>query len=539
MVESRVFIIGLDGGSWDIIKPLAEKGVLPNLEGLMRESAWGTLESTVPPVTCPAWFTFSTGMRPSHLGIYGFRGMPHGSNQLRYHSYKDLDYPETWDLLTDAGYTCGIINDPLVYPRRDNLAYIVPGFITPQEDLRTHPAGLMQDLDRVCGEYEIDQFGSYLIDDQTLQDGCARVVGKRVKAMSYLMRECPTDFFLGIFTSTDRIAHRFLNRALLGDEGQKERGWEAIEAVYSRVDDGIGRLLSMVGEEDYLLLVSDHGFAARPWNVYINQILVDEDLLKIKVRGTMEKIGLTQRNVGSFLNRLGLVEKVYRITPEKFRTMVPAGESIYGEYFIHELERKGRLDWSRTRALCLGNGIYLNSEDRPHGSMSRREAEAVKKRIRQSLESLKDPDGGDKGIEVHEPREIYGEDVLVDPPDLVLVGRGDWEVMGTINKSGSIFSSNQRAGHAMEGIFLLRHPWAVKGELPGHLGIEDIAPLVLHILDVPIPDSFDGGVDLGIFEADAPVAREERRVKVGRDATALEKERIKRGIASLKEKGIL
>ncbi len=43
---TRTLIIGLDGATWDVIKPLAEEGRLPTLKKLMEEGVWGDLEST-------------------------------------------------------------------------------------------------------------------------------------------------------------------------------------------------------------------------------------------------------------------------------------------------------------------------------------------------------------------------------------------------------------------------------------------------------------------------------------------------------------
>jgi predicted AlkP superfamily phosphohydrolase/phosphomutase len=535
MDEGRVFIIGLDGGSWNIIDPLMEEGVLPNLQRLLQEGAWGVLHSTLPPVTCPAWMTFSTSMKPSSLGIYEFRGMPEGSNRLSYHTYKELRYPEFWDLLMRDGRTCGIINDPLVYPLKEHEGYIVPGFITPQEEFKSYPESLLGELDEVTEEYELDQQGGFIIDDQTLLDGCSRVVGKRVLAMSYLLDRYPTDLFLGVFTSTDRAAHRFMNRAFLGEGEDSEQGWKALARIYGMVDEGIGRLLEMMHEDDFLILMSDHGFAARPWNLHVNQFLAEEGFLRVEVRGTLDRLGLTQRNLGKMLLKVGLIEKVFRLTPARLRNLIPAGESIYGEFFIHELMERGKLDWSKTRAICIGSGIYINTDDRPHGIVPSGEVGKIKQAIQEGLEGLRDPDGGGKGVRALEPEEVYGTGKLVSPPHLLLLGEGDWELLPTLPKSGEIFTRNQRAGHSIDGIFMLRHPWVKRGRMAEPMGIEDLAPMILHVFGVPAPAEMEGRVRLDAFLPDSPLGKEPSRSTAEPDTTSMEKERIKRRIARLKK----
>ncbi len=68
----RVFIIGLDGGTFDLIRPFAEQGQLPTLKKLMDEGAWAPLESTGPPVTASAWTSFMTGKNPGAHGLFDF-----------------------------------------------------------------------------------------------------------------------------------------------------------------------------------------------------------------------------------------------------------------------------------------------------------------------------------------------------------------------------------------------------------------------------------------------------------------------------------
>jgi len=50
----RVVVVGLDGATLDVIRPLIEVGRLPTLARLMREGAHGELTTTIPPVTAPA-----------------------------------------------------------------------------------------------------------------------------------------------------------------------------------------------------------------------------------------------------------------------------------------------------------------------------------------------------------------------------------------------------------------------------------------------------------------------------------------------------
>jgi len=61
---SRVFVFGIDGafpeyifGEW--------KDELPNIKRLMENGAYAVLNSTIPPLSGPAWITITTGKPPA------------------------------------------------------------------------------------------------------------------------------------------------------------------------------------------------------------------------------------------------------------------------------------------------------------------------------------------------------------------------------------------------------------------------------------------------------------------------------------------
>src|SRR4030043_1953109 len=68
--KSRVLIIGIDGGTFDIMQPMVERGELPAIASIMRNGVWGNLTSTIPSVTSPAWLSCFSGINPGKLGIF-------------------------------------------------------------------------------------------------------------------------------------------------------------------------------------------------------------------------------------------------------------------------------------------------------------------------------------------------------------------------------------------------------------------------------------------------------------------------------------
>ena len=65
--REEIIIIGIDGGSWDIIMSLMNEGKLPNLYKLATEGAYGTLKSDESVDTSQVWNYIATGKREAEF----------------------------------------------------------------------------------------------------------------------------------------------------------------------------------------------------------------------------------------------------------------------------------------------------------------------------------------------------------------------------------------------------------------------------------------------------------------------------------------
>ena len=75
---NRLLVIGLDGATFDLIKPWVRQGELPNIAKILQRGVHGELKSTVPPMSPPAWTSFMTGKNPGKHGIFHFVETEHG-----------------------------------------------------------------------------------------------------------------------------------------------------------------------------------------------------------------------------------------------------------------------------------------------------------------------------------------------------------------------------------------------------------------------------------------------------------------------------
>ena len=107
--QRKVAVIGLDCVPPSLI--FEEWGSdLPTLRALMEHGTWGSLQSTDPPITIPAWTTMTTGKDPGELGLYGFRNRQGNDyREMVTVNSSHVSVPRVWSYLEDAGK----ILDPL------------------------------------------------------------------------------------------------------------------------------------------------------------------------------------------------------------------------------------------------------------------------------------------------------------------------------------------------------------------------------------------------------------------------------------------
>jgi predicted AlkP superfamily phosphohydrolase/phosphomutase len=133
----KVWIIGWDGMSPNVLQPLLQEGKLPNLERLMSRGAYGRL-TTIKPTHSPIiWTSIATGKEPAKHGITGFwhevpadRAYLTAEEQAQIQRLQALGYiggqtdGETvnvlydsrsrrartlWDIASEKGLTCTVI----------------------------------------------------------------------------------------------------------------------------------------------------------------------------------------------------------------------------------------------------------------------------------------------------------------------------------------------------------------------------------------------------------------------------------------------
>ena len=151
---TKVFVIGLDGGTFDLVKPWVRQGKLPHLGKLMQSGAHGELRTTIQPLTGSAWTSFMNGKNPGKHGVFDFIRRVPGTYEVQLVDSRGRDSNSIWKILSRAGKKVAVHNIPLNYPPEEVNGLIVSWMDAPGVDAQfTHPPELASEIKKTLGEY--------------------------------------------------------------------------------------------------------------------------------------------------------------------------------------------------------------------------------------------------------------------------------------------------------------------------------------------------------------------------------------------------
>lgn len=454
----RVLVIGLDCATPQFVFGLS-RFELPHLRRLIERGCWGLLESCHPPITVPAWASMMSSKDAGQLGCYGFRNRKDYSyGGMVTANAASVKHKRVWDILSRAGKKVVVLGVPQTYPVTPVNGWMVGDFLTPDTTVDyTYPKSLKAEIEANVGHYIIDVKDFRTDDKDRLLRQVHEMMENRFELARYLLGSKPWDFFMMVEMGVDRLHHGFWKYCdPAHPKYEPGNPYEhAIRDYYQAVDAQIGQMLSMVGDDTAVLVVSDHGARTMAGGVCLNQ---------------------------------WLIEKGYLTLAEP----IPAGERRRIEDCA--------IDWSKTRAWGSGGyygRVFLNVEGRePNGIIPQSECHAFRDELIVEIEAMCDPEGQPMGNRALKPEDIYRE-VKGIPPDLIVYyGNLGWRSVGTVGFDSVYTFENDTgpddANHDFHGIFILNDRCDRGGrELTG-LQIMDIAPTVLRLLGIEPPADMQG-----------------------------------------------
>ncbi len=546
MSTQRVMVIGLDGATFDLMRPWLAEGKLPTIARLMREGASGEMTSVPNMNSGAAWATFATGLNPGKHGVYWLVEYKPNSYELQPTNALSRHGETIWARLSRRGKRVAVLNVPITWPAEPVNGVLVAGWDCPGVRSRgfTYPPEFAQELLRACdGEFIIT--AAYEAPEATLKGDLAlgiRTIHKQteshLKAARYVLSRGPWDLFIVIFTATD-IAHHLLWKTFdpnHPDYNPQEaaRYGGAIYDIYRQLDDAIAELIQYADEDTTVIVMSDHGAGMKAGAVHlINRWLESQGLLKRAEdggRGRGDGTGLKPATGSSSLRRQAmrlLADAIWasrrvlnEAQRERIKGWLPMLRGLRSKAEMHLYS--AQIDWSRT--LAYGNDaddfIRINLKGRePQGIVAPEDYEALRDHIIERLYAWRDPKSGRPLVEkVWKREEIYfgpfvdkADDILIRWADFVPQGLDD----GGLERPRQFFDQIS-GGHKPNGILIMRGPGIMPGTTIEGAELIDMPPTILHLLGEPVPAIMDGKVLTQAFSpthlaAHPPVVEDGRR----------------------------
>lgn len=475
----KTLVIGLDGVAPEL---LLGDDRLANLRRLMEGGCYGRLESVVPSRTVPAWLCMATSQDPGSLGVYGLYNRTdysyRGTERVTSGSVRETTI---WNQVERAGKRVILIGVPPSHPPHRVNGICVGCFLTPDgAGVYAHPAAVQDEIARLVGNYPADVRGYHPGEEERFKDAVYTMSHKQFEVVRHLVRNAEWDYFHFVEIGLDRLQHAFwkLHDPRRPLEDADHPYGQVVRDYYLYLDDELGSLLQLLGEETVILVLSAHGPPRLDRAVPITRWLIREGLLVLRdsPRGVTSLRGL-------------------------------------------------RVDWEKTKVWSEGDGdalLFFNVKGRePSGTIDRADYAAFREELKARLEASLDDQGHPLGLRVFRPEELY-RTVGGVAPDLIVgfPGPAPWPSGGAPEPEPG--TTLQDCGHGQMGAFVLAAPHnPLLGGIEGaHL--LDMAPTLLELGGYDIPPSMQGrslvagtagspGADTGLSPDEEAIIRERLR----------------------------
>jgi predicted AlkP superfamily phosphohydrolase/phosphomutase len=196
-------------------------------------------------------------------------------------------------------------------------------------------------------------------------------------------------------------------------------------AHLSQVDEVIGEIACQLGEEDRLILVSDHGFERLEKEVYVNYCLQQEGMLSF------------QAGAAARLTNISEQSKAFALDPAR---------------------------------------IYLHTTRFPRGKVSTQDRAPVLADLVALYRSLK-IDGRPVIKRIYRKEEIYAGPLLERAPDLILLANHGFNLRATISPR-QLWDKGQRTGKHSPDAFLLAAGSIAPDTIPAEPTVEDVVGIM-------------------------------------------------------------
>lgn len=482
MIEAitiTTIVLGLDGATWTLLDEWLSD--LPVLEGIINNGVSSELESTTPPVTSPAWRCYATGKTPDDIGVYWWRQLNRSTEEFLGADQIPLTDECYWERLSDAGYDVAVMGIPLNSPPQEVNGHFIAGGPFADPDNYTYPDELDDTLeDRFDYQLHPEDYPSVdTATDPSIVADFDRMIRQRFDVAEWLLESHDPDL---------------LNLTLFYINVMQHKAWDApaVKQLWETIDN---RLSTLIGDDDDVLIHSDHGLHEVKRVFYLNAWLEQNGYLKVAdVDDARSLVNVAKSVTEAF----GISEQVGRLLPEPIRKHVGSGRRLLdaGDY-------ENRIDFASSQAVALPQGPVYILDDDPE----------FRDQLAAELRTVTDPESGRRVIdEVVTAKDVYGSPLREDAPDLLVRWNDGFEVKNQHSgNEDTVFGPPHGvlADNAPKGIVIAAGPSFADKESIKTPDLYDLAPTILHLLGEPIPEDVSGSVAIDLYDTKSNAAQRE------------------------------
>ena len=509
MVAARpkVLLLGLDAAEPTCVEKWAAAGRLPALAGLMQTGVWTRLRSPAEEFPDEVWPSIYSSQNSAQFGKYFYIQPRRGSERLEL--LDDTHHGrQFWTVASEAGRRCAVVDAPktAILGRINGVQIANWGAHATRCAPSSVPVGLYVEMRRLYGEYPVhscDNHGRSPAEYRKLRDLLIAGVRNRGKVLRNLVTREPWDLFFAGFSETHCAGHQFWHLQdpthPAFDAADRHGLASAMQEVYTAVDAEIGALLGLVDDSTAVIVFSGHGMAAQ----YHGRDLLPT-LLHIwgLDEGKQKPPGASPER--RYEIERGLVETLKDSVPIQFQYAVKSVIPRKLEDAIvcrvmgsKKLNPQARVNYVPNNDLNPAFRVNLKGRD-PHGIVG--PGEDYNKTLdflSERLRELVNPSTGRPAIrKVTRLHDTYRGPHLDILPDLTAFW-SDEAFISEVHSPGYGTVAGEHhdlrtGGHAAYGFLSMRGPDLAVDFASREPTGKDIAPTVLQLLEINLPESMEG-----------------------------------------------
>ena len=482
----KVMFLGLDGATWTQLDKLLQKGIMPNLQNIIKTGTRGTLKSYFPFTSKSSWLSILTGANP------GKHGVPHlGTTETK-------EIPILWEILSEKNIKNLIINDLSTYPPlKINGVMITGGELTPYNSANfTNPTEIKEELDKVVDGYipSLNPLFTQLVKDSKFKEAyeIAETYDKKVvESFFYLVKKYDWQMLGLMLENPDILHHHYWDKP------------EYLEKFHSWMDLVLGEIYKLSKEQNAnLIIVSDHGGGGVNKHFLVNTWLRDSGIVKFgehgKMTKAMAKSNLRQDVLREYTSKMHMRKFLSKITPNSLKRKIP----------LHS-DESSFVDENNTKAFSKMYGTITINEKDPI------KHEKLRTKIIEQLLELED-DGEKVVREALRKEDAFNGPYVNRANDIQFLLNDGYRWSPYLRDEGYLLNNEKygdaiRVGdHRPEGIIIATGPDFAKEKVLQNMPLGwDVCATILHIFNIKIPSYFDGKPIKEIFDEKSELSTRE------------------------------